>query len=147
MCACLGKKILVVGSALATGGILTGIAVLYFNAVPGLSLPASMAVTIAFGLAIVGTMVGFAWLCEKFDSLCIAAAKDPLDDRKETTAIALRPLVEAGSVFRARRDLRSGQSTPLPTGNRPTTIGLYPHRTGWTEFGTVTVTVNGWRGQ
>jgi hypothetical protein len=147
MCSCLGKKILVVGTALTTGGILTGVAVLYFDAVPGLSLPASMAVTIAFGLAIVGIMVGFAWLCEKFDSLCIAAAKDPLDVRKEAAAVAVRPLAEAGSVFRARRDLRSGQSPPLPASSRPTAIGLHSHRTGWTEFGTVTVTVNGWRGQ
>jgi hypothetical protein len=147
MCKCLGKKILVVGTALATGGILTGMAAIYFDAVPRLPLATSITVTLAFCLAIVGTMTGFAWLCEKFDDLRVSSVEDFLDDSKRAGAVEIHPSAEAGSTYRTRRGVRSGQSPPLSAGSRPVPASPPSHRTDWTDFGTATVTANGWRGQ
>ncbi len=147
MCSCLGRKILVVGTALATGGILTGIAAIYFHAIPGLSLVASLGATISFCLAIVGTMVGFAWLCEKLDDLRVTSAEDFVDRSKKTGVVEVHPLAEGGSVYRAHRGVGSGRRRPLPAGSRSALTGLLARRTGWTAVGTVTVTANGWRGQ
>jgi hypothetical protein len=147
MCWRVGRKILVVGAALAAGGILTGIAAIYFHAIPRLSLAASIVVTIPFCLAIVGTMVGFAWLCEKFDDLRVTSAEDFFDDTKRAGIVEVHPFAEAGSARRARRGFRSGQSPPLPAGSRPSPASLLLRQKGWTAVGTVTVTANGWRGQ
>jgi hypothetical protein len=147
MCSCLGRKILVVGTALTTGGILTGIAAIYFHAIPRLPLVASIGVTIPFCLAIVGTMVGFAWLCEKFDDLRVTSAEDFVDRSKKAGVVEVQPLAEGGSAYRARRGFGSGRRRPLPAGSRSAPTGLLSHRTGWTAVGTVTVTANGWHGQ
>jgi hypothetical protein len=138
---------LVAGAALAAGGILTGIAAVYFQVIPRLSLVASLGVTISFCLAIVGTMVGFAWLCEKFDDFHVASAEDSLDRAKKAGVVEVRPLPEGGGVYRTRRGSGSGWRSPLPAGSRPTSSSRLFHRTGWTAVGTVTVTANGWRGQ
>ena len=132
---------------MAAGGVLAGIAAIYFNAVPRLSLIASLGVTILFCLAIVGTMVGFAWLCEKFDDLRVASAEDSLDHSKKAGIAEVRRVADGDSIYRASRGLGSGRQRPLPARTRPTPTGLPFHRTGWTAVGNVTVTANGWRGQ
>ena len=147
MCSCLGRKVLVVGIAIAAGGMLTGIAAVYFQAIPRLSLAASIAGTISFCLAIIGIMVGFAWLCEKFDDLRVTSPDDPIERVKEAKAVEAQQFVEGGSVYRARRRLGLAQHRPLPTASRPTSTNWLFRRTGWTSVGTVTVTANGWRGQ
>jgi hypothetical protein len=127
--------------------MLTGIAAVYFQAIPRLSLLASLAGTIPFCLAIIGTMLGFAWLCEKFDDLRVTSLDEPIERVKEPKAAEAQQFVEGGSAYRTRRRLASARHRPLPTASRPTsTKGLF-RRTGWTSVGTVTVTANGWRGQ
>jgi hypothetical protein len=143
----LRTKILAVGTALITGGLLTGIAAIYFDALPRLSLPASIAGTITFCLAIVGVLVGFAWFCEKFDNLRVVPTDELSVDLKKAKLRKAHQPPEAASLYRARHVSPSGSSPSFSAGDRPPATDASFSSDGSVPSGTITVTAQGWRGQ
>jgi len=59
------KKVIVSSFALGVAGIMTCISALLSDLVPTWSVLAFIAVLIPLGLAIVGILAGFVWLCDK----------------------------------------------------------------------------------
>ncbi|MGA2798769.1 MAG: hypothetical protein ABSE63_14405 [Thermoguttaceae bacterium] len=61
------KKVIVGSFVLGFAGIMTCISALLSDLVPAWSALAFIAVLIPLGLAIVGILAGFVWLCDKFE--------------------------------------------------------------------------------
>ena len=61
------KKVIVGSFVLGFAGIMTCISALLSDLVPTWSVLAFIAVLIPLGLAIVGILAGFVWLCDKFE--------------------------------------------------------------------------------
>jgi hypothetical protein len=62
------NKMLVVSLSLATAGILACLGALFDSLVADGSILTFLAATVPLGLAIVGVLAGFAWLCDKCES-------------------------------------------------------------------------------
>jgi hypothetical protein len=62
------NQLMVVSSALAAGGVLACAAALLDALLPKESLAAFLANVALLGLVVTGVMVGFTWVCDKFES-------------------------------------------------------------------------------
>ena len=90
------KKVIIGSFILGLAGIMTCISALLSDLVPTWSVLAFIAVLIPLGLAIVGILAGFVWLCDKFedylnakrDKMLEGESKDRWRDQSERSSVS-----------------------------------------------------------
>ncbi|MGD0516373.1 MAG: hypothetical protein ABSA26_02455 [Thermoguttaceae bacterium] len=85
------KKVIVSSFALGVAGIMTCISALLSDLVPTWSVLAFIAVLIPLGLAIVGILAGFVWLCDKFEDYLNEKKDKRLDGGKRKSDKEISP--------------------------------------------------------
>jgi hypothetical protein len=93
-------KMLVVSLCLAGAGILACVGALFDGFVSGGSIMAFLAATVPLGLAIIGVLLGFAWVCDKCETYLRRRADRLALKRRRDAATAGRSSARTAPVLR-----------------------------------------------
>jgi len=135
------NKVIVSSFALGAAGILTCISALLSVLVPTWSVLAFIAVLVPLGVAIVGVLAGFVWLCDKYEEYIDRKKNNLLGEKGEESGGEINP---GDRRFRSNADrsrfsfpsshLLSGQYISTLRGSappKPNPFGITPAMKSW----------------
>jgi hypothetical protein len=118
MCSHCCRKVTAAASALIAGGVLAGLAAMFFRITVNLPLVVSVGATAALCVAIVGMMFAFAWVCDRLDDLHLAGKPEGLLDRHWPLTLDVRPPQQEWDDDTRDRRPTSARIQPFVLGDR-----------------------------